>query len=95
MGEHNHHSEAHNQRAIIGFDEHGVPAVIVPADEEKHTHTDENGNIYEHFHEADFTADYMQAVAEYRKTFPSKQDVLEKTPDPAVREMMLNMQLPG
>lgn len=95
MGEHNHHSEAHNHRAIIGFDEHGVPAVIVPADEEKHTHTDENGNIYEHFHEADFTADYMQAVAEYRKTFPSKQDVLEKTPDPAVREMMLNMEQVG
>lgn len=95
MSKQNKHTENHNHRAIIGFDEHGIPTVIVPADKEKHTHTDENGNIYEHFHEADFTADYMQAVAEYRKTFPSKQDVLEKTPDSAVREMMLNMEQVG
>ncbi len=30
----------------------------------------------------------MKAVAEYRKTFPNKQDVIEQTPDPAVREML-------
>ena len=29
--------------------------------------------------------DYMKAVAEYRKTWPTKQDVIEQTPDPAVR----------
>ena len=32
--------------------------------------------------------DYMTAIAAYRKTFASKEDVLEQTPDPAVREMM-------
>ena len=32
--------------------------------------------------------DYMTAVAAYRKTFASKEDVLEQTPDPAVREMI-------
>ncbi|MGI6500421.1 MAG: anaerobic carbon-monoxide dehydrogenase catalytic subunit [Anaerostipes sp.] len=85
----------HQHRALIGFDEHGVPTVIVPADKESHTHTDENGNIYEHFHEAEFTADYMNAVSQYRKTFPSKQEVLEKTPDPAVRELMLHMEQLG
>lgn len=90
-----HKKDIHTHRALIGFDEHGVPAVLVPAEKVKHTHKDENGNIYEHFHEADFTADYVQAVAEYRKTFPSKQDVLDKTPDPAVREMMLNMEQVG
>ena len=26
--------------------------------------------------------DYMKAVAEYRKTWPTKQDVIEQTPDP-------------
>ena len=37
----------------------------------------------------------MKAVAEYRKTFASKQDVLEQTPDPAVREMLLRMEQIG
>lgn len=32
--------------------------------------------------------DYMTAIAAYRKTFASKEDVLEQTPDPAVREMI-------
>lgn len=36
-----------------------------------------------------FIKDYMQAVTAYRKTFPSKQDQIDKTPDPAVREMIL------
>lgn len=85
----------HQHRALIGFDDHGVPKVIVPADHEVHTHLDKDGNLYEHFHEAEFTADYMKAVAEYKKTFPSKQDVLEQTPDPAVRQMMLNMEQIG
>ncbi len=37
----------------------------------------------------------MKAVSDYRKTFPSKQDVLEQTPDPAVREMLLHMEQIG
>ncbi|GHV80942.1 carbon-monoxide dehydrogenase catalytic subunit [Spirochaetia bacterium] len=36
--------------------------------------------------------DYTDAVAEYRKSFPSKQEVMLQTPDPAVREMLLHMQ---
>ncbi|MDR1528994.1 MAG: anaerobic carbon-monoxide dehydrogenase catalytic subunit [Burkholderiales bacterium] len=36
--------------------------------------------------------DYAKAVAEYKKTFPSKKEVLAQTPDPAVREMLLHMQ---
>jgi len=40
----------------------------------------------------DHVNDYNQAVAAYRKTFPSKQTVIEQTPDPAVREMLLHMQ---
>lgn len=87
--------ETHQHRAIIGFDEKGIPAVIVPADKEVHTHEDEHGNVYTHMHEAEFTADYMKAVAEYRKTFPTKQEVLDNTPDPAVREMIRNMEQIG
>ncbi|MCL2347678.1 MAG: hypothetical protein FWC50_05385 [Planctomycetaceae bacterium] len=34
-------------------------------------------------------------MAEYRKTFPSKADVIRQTPDPAVREMLLYMQETG
>lgn len=99
MSQHEHHSEQtnhpHTHRAIIGFDAHGIPKVLVEAEKHAHTHVDENGTIYEHFHEAEFTEDYMKAVQEYRKTFPSKQDVLEQTPDPAVRQMMLNMEQIG
>lgn len=85
----------HTHRALIGFDEHGIPKVLVKADSEKHTHTAADGTIYEHFHEAEFTDDYNRAVSEYRKTFPSKQDVLDRTADPAVRQMMLNMEQIG
>ena len=91
----NHKEKTHQHRALIGFDGHGVPKVLVPADTEAHVHMDENGNPYQHFHEAEFTADYMNAVAEYKKTFPSKQDVLDNTPDPAVRQMMLHMEQIG
>lgn len=36
--------------------------------------------------------DYTQAVREYKKTFANKQQVIEQTPDPAVRDMLLRMQ---
>jgi len=39
--------------------------------------------------------DYANAVAEYKKTFPNKEDVISLTPDPAVKEMLLNMQESG
>ena len=92
---HCHDHKPHSHRAIIGFDEHGIPKVLVPAEASPHTHKDTQGNLFEHFHEAEFTADYMKAVLEYKKTFPTKQEVLEKTPDPAVREMMLRMEQIG
>ena len=81
--EHNSPAHIHNHRALIGFDEHGIPTVVAKADHQDDT--DENA----------FIKDYMNAVAEYRKTFPSKQDVLEQTPDPAVREMILRAEQIG
>lgn len=98
MGEHDHlheqhhtHDETdtlahiHTHRNIIGFDEHGIPTVIV-----------ESGHMEG---EADdpqsFIRDYMNAVSEYRKTFPSKQDVIGQTPDPAVRDLLLRMEQLG
>ncbi len=72
----------HSHRNLIGFDEHGIPTITLKASD----HGDS---------EEDFTKDYMQAVSEYRKTFPSKQDVIEQTPDPAVREMLLRMEQLG
>lgn len=85
----------HNHRAVIGFDKNGIPKVLRPVSGEAHTHVDAEGNTYTHTHEEAFTEDYMKAVAAYRKTFPSKQDVLENTPDPAVREMILRMEQIG
>ena len=37
----------------------------------------------------------MNAVAEYKNTFPSKQDVIDQTPDPAVKEMLLRSEQLG
>ena len=85
----------HNHRAVIGFDKNGIPKVLVPVSGEAHTHVDAEGNTYTHTHDSEFTEDYMKAVAAYRRTFPSKQDVLEQTPDPAVREMILRMEQIG
>lgn len=73
----------HSHRNLIGFDEHGIPTVTLKADHQDEKDPDS------------FIRDYMNAVSAYRKTFPSKQDVLEQTPDPAVREMMLRMEQLG
>lgn len=80
--EHNHEHKhgvdhIHSHRNLIGFDEHGVPTITLKSDHE------EDGD------DKTFIRDYMNAVSEYRKTFPSKDEVLENTPDPAVREMIL------
>lgn len=77
------HEHIHNHRALIGFDEHGIPTVVAQSD---HADSDDPKA---------FIRDYMDAVAEYKKTFPSKQDVIEQTPDPAVREMLLRMEQLG
>lgn len=83
------HIAPHNHRTIIGFDKNGIPKVLVPVSGHEHTHIDEHGHKYTHSHEEVFTEDYMKAVAAYRKTFPTKEEVIENVPDPAVREMLL------
>ena len=80
--DHNHdHSHGvdhiHSHRNLIGFDENGIPTITLKSDHE------EDGD------DKAFIRDYMNAVSEYRKTFPSKDEVLENTPDPAVKEMIL------
>lgn len=89
---HEHHHEhshengkphIHSHRALIGFDKHGIPTIVAKSDH----NDDKDPNA--------FIRDYMNAVAEYKKTFPSKQDVIEQTPDPAVREMLLRMEQLG
>ena len=64
---------------------------------EIHRHADVRENVIEHSHHHDpnDVTDYMEAVKAYRATFPTKQDVIEKTPDPAVREMLLRMEQLG
>ncbi|MBQ9873187.1 MAG: anaerobic carbon-monoxide dehydrogenase catalytic subunit [Thermoguttaceae bacterium] len=73
--------EPHFHRSLIGFDERGIPTVT------HSSHCDDDPDA--------FIKDYTAAVAEYRKTFPSKSEVLEKTPDPAVRDMMLRAEQLG
>lgn len=50
--------------------------------DEHHTHS--HGRHHDHAHGG--TDDYLKAISAYRKTFPGKKDVLEQTPDPAVRD---------
>lgn len=86
-GHHDSHlPHIHTHRNIIGFDENGIPKVILSSDH----HHDEEGSDGENF-----IKDYMKAVTAYKKTFPSKQDVIDKTPDPAVRELLLRAEQIG
>lgn len=85
---HSHSDEKphiHSHRALIGFDKHGIPTIVAKADHQEELDNDPNA----------FIRDYMNAVAEYKKTFPSKQDVIDQTPDPAVREMLLRAEQLG
>ena len=86
--EHDHDNKKtyiHSHRALIGFDKHGIPTIVAKADHQDELDNDPNA----------FIRDYMNAVAEYKKTFPSKQDVIDQTPDPAVREMLLRAEQLG
>ena len=82
--DHNHdhehaHGHTHDHEHTHDHD-HAQPAWQPHTHDAAHPHT--HGGVN----------DYMQAVSAYRKTFASKQDVLDKTPDPAVREMLLHME---
>lgn len=46
----------HSHRALIGFDKHGIPTIVAKAD-----HSDKDDPNA-------FIRDYMNAVAEYKKT---------------------------
>lgn len=86
--EHDHDNKKthiHSHRALIGFDKHGIPTIVAKADHQEELDNDPNA----------FIRDYMKAVTEYKKTFPSKQDVIDQTPDPAVREMLLRAEQLG
>lgn len=72
------YEKIHSHRNIIGFDQNGIPTVILKSD---HQHDEEDP--------AAFIKDYTNAVSAYRKTFPSKEDVIDQTPDPAVRELLI------
>ncbi|MDR2456818.1 MAG: anaerobic carbon-monoxide dehydrogenase catalytic subunit [Deltaproteobacteria bacterium] len=59
-----------------------------------------HGHSHQHEHSHDEGSaggfdDYAQAVAAYKKSFPSKKDVIEGTPDPAVSEMLRRMEALG
>lgn len=56
-------------------------------------HTHEHGDGHEHAHQD--PTDYLQAIAAYRKTFASKQDVLEHTPDPAAKDLLRYLEAEG
>lgn len=53
------------------------------------------GNGEVHLHKPESVNDYAEAVAEYKKSFPSKSDVIAHTPDPAVKEMLVHFENSG
>lgn len=98
----------HSHRNLIGFDENGIPTVTLKASEHDpdaidaaYRAVEDNPTDAPEAPETDtsdddaFIQDYMQAVAAYRKTFPSKQDQIDKTPDPAIREMLIRSEQLG
>lgn len=85
--EHDHdHTHAHTHAHEHGHDE---------AHEHRHSFWETHVHDENHPHVHGGINDYMTAVSEYRKTFASKQDVLEQTPDPAVKELLLHMEQIG
>ncbi|MEI8246353.1 MAG: anaerobic carbon-monoxide dehydrogenase catalytic subunit [Lentisphaerota bacterium] len=60
-----------------------------------HEHNYIHGHDHKHHHGAENVNDYAGAIAEYRKSFPSSQEVIEQTPDPAVRAMLTHLKAGG
>lgn len=54
-----------------------------------HFHSHDHHHSHPHTHGG--VNDYLTAVSAYKKTFATKSQVIEQTPDPAVREMLLHM----
>lgn len=92
-GEH-HHGHPHHHNLDEQFEEVFSGR---KTDEEilAHHHSHAHHHDPEHPHVHGGVRDYMAAVNAYRKTFATKQQQIEQTPDPAVREMLLNMQEMG
>lgn len=65
--------------------------------DQEHTHEHHNHHDHKHPHNHSHGGidDYMKAVSEYRKTFSNKETVMQQTPDPAVRELLLHLEEKG
>ena len=84
---HQHHHDLNEQFEEVFSGKRSDEEIIAHQRSHAHHHHDP-----EHPHVHGDTKDYMSAVNEYRKTFPNKQQQIEQTPDPAVREMLLHLQ---
>jgi carbon-monoxide dehydrogenase catalytic subunit len=62
---------------------------------ERRYHHGRFANGEHHLHHSEGVNDYAEAVAEYKKSFPSKSDVIVQTPDPAVKEMLIHLEKSG
>ena len=57
----------------------------------EHEHSHEHHHHHGHSHGSESVNDYAEAVAAYRKSFPSRDEVAAQTPDPAVRAMLAHL----
>lgn len=81
-------TEIANRRDAAGIDEVALAEAVAQSEAE-------HAAGHHHHHSSDDFHDYTQAVRAYKQTFATKQDQIEQTPDPAVREMLLRMQEVG
>ena len=88
MAVHHHHHDLNEQFEEAFSGKRSDEEIIAHQQSHAHHHHDAA-----HPHVHGDTKDYMSAVNEYRKTFPDKQQQIEQTPDPAVREMLLHLHL--
>ncbi|WP_425314307.1 anaerobic carbon-monoxide dehydrogenase catalytic subunit [Ruminiclostridium herbifermentans] len=69
--------------------------MLIQFELKRYHHLKFGDNESHHHHNSSGCNDYATAIAEYRKSFASKKDVIEQTPDPAVKDMLLHMNEKG
>lgn len=85
-------TQQQGRRDAAGIDEQALAEAVAKSEAE---HAAGHHHDHHHHGNANDFHDYTQAVRAYKQTFATKQQQIEQTPDPAVREMLLRMQKLG
>ncbi len=87
--------EGQNPEAAHSHEQKGCTQGACAGEGSGQAHTGKDNGASQEEDDDAFIRDYMNAVTAYRKTFPSKQEQIDKTPDPAIREMLIRSEQLG